>query len=257
SNRRHEGPQVLTAPGHAAHDRPRLRGHPHLLHPGRARAQPRAERLRHLQAVLPGREHRLPHRRGRAAGEPLLLRAAQRPRRARYAVQALIGLLVLGSVAALAVYGLAGAVARGFSNPHLGRLAAPLALYTLGMAGGAPLELSLTTAKKTGWAGFLYVLSDIVRAAVLILPTKLGGALTLLAWCAAGFAGLRLLGAWTVVLGGAIGRPRMPTRAAALEQLRYSVPFGGAVILQTIQMQLPQFTVSALTDAATHALYPA
>jgi O-antigen/teichoic acid export membrane protein len=175
--------------------------------------------------------------------------------RARYVIQALIGLFAAGAVAALAVFAGAGALARGFSNPVLARLAAPLALYALGMVGAAPLEISLTTSKKTGWAGLCYAVSDLVRTAALVLPIKLAGSLELLAWCAAGFAGLRLAAAWTLALAGAVGRPRLPTRAAALEQLRYSVPFGAAVVLQTIQMQLPQYTVSALTDAATYAVY--
>jgi O-antigen/teichoic acid export membrane protein len=40
-----------------------------------------------------------------------------------------------------------------------------------------------------------------------------------------------------------------------ITQLAYSLPFGGAVLLATAQMQLPQYLVAGLTNAATYAIY--
>src|SRR5215470_13415343 len=73
---------------------------------------------------------------------------AGRAEAGRFLVQALLGLLVLGAVAA--------AIARRFSNPALLPLAAPLALYLWSFLAAAPLEVSLTTSKRTGWAGLSY-----------------------------------------------------------------------------------------------------
>src|SRR5262249_35031564 len=91
-----------------------------------------------------------------------------------YLLQALIRLFVLGGVAAAVVSLVAGAIARRFSNPSLLPLAAPLALYLWSFLGAAPLEVSLTTSKRTGWAGLSYAVSDLVRTAALIVPIKLG-----------------------------------------------------------------------------------
>ncbi len=175
--------------------------------------------------------------------------------RARFVIQALLGLFVMGGLAAGGVYLGAGALARRFSNPALLGLAAPLALYLWAFLAAAPLEISLTTVKRTGWAGLSYVLSDLVRTAALVLPIRHGGGMSTLAWAAAAFAGLRFVAAWALVLSGALGRPRLPSRAATVAQLRYTVPFAGAILLATVQMQLPQYTVAALTDAATYAIY--
>jgi O-antigen/teichoic acid export membrane protein len=175
--------------------------------------------------------------------------------RARYVVQALIGLLVLGGLAAAGIFVAADALGRRFSNPALAGLAAPLALYLWAYMAAAPLEVGLTSIQRTGWAGISYITSDVVRTAALILPIVLGGGMVGLAWAAAAFAALRLVAAWALTLSGGLGRPRAPDRAAVMAQLRYSLPFAGAVLLATAQMQLPQYTVAALTDAATYAVY--
>lgn len=180
---------------------------------------------------------------------------AGRAEAGRFLVQALLGLLVVGGVAAAIVFLGAGAIARRFSNPALLPLAAPLALYLWAFLGAAPLEVSLTTTKRTGWAGLSYAVSDLVRTAALVLPITLGGGMVALAWAAAGWATLRLIAAWTLVLSGRLGKAQLPSRAAARSQLGYSIPFAGAVLLATVQMQLPQYLVAALSDASTYAIY--
>jgi O-antigen/teichoic acid export membrane protein len=180
---------------------------------------------------------------------------AGRAEAGRFITQALVGLLIVGGVAAGIVFLGAGAIARRFSNPALLPLAAPLALYLWAFLGAAPLEVSLTTTKRTGWAGLSYAVSDLVRTAALILPIKLGGGMVALAWAAAGWATLRLIAAWTLALSSRLGPAHLPSRTALRSQLGYSLPFAGAVLLATMQMQLPQYLVAALSDASTYAIY--
>jgi O-antigen/teichoic acid export membrane protein len=169
--------------------------------------------------------------------------------RGRYLIQALVGLLVVGGVAAWIVRATAGA------SPALAPLAKPLALYLWAYLGAVPLEISLTSMGKTGWSGVTIVTSDVVRTAALIGPILVGAGLPMIAWAAAAFAVVRLCAAWTLALSGRACAPRPPTRASLRRQLGYALPFAGAVLLATAQMQLPQYTVAALTDTATFALF--
>jgi O-antigen/teichoic acid export membrane protein len=175
--------------------------------------------------------------------------------RGRVLVQTLLGLFLVGGLCAVGVLVGAGAIARRFSNPALEPLALPLALYLWAFLGAIPLEIALTTSKRTGWAGLSYAVSDLVRTAALILPIKLGGSMVALAWAAAGWAFLRLISAWALVLSGRLGRPHLPTKPMVKEQFRYSLPIAGALLLTTVQIQMPQYVVAALTDAATYAIY--
>jgi len=175
--------------------------------------------------------------------------------RGRWLLQALTGLFVIGGFAAAGTLIFTGALAARWDNPQLAGLALPLALYIWAYLGAAPLEIALTACKRTGWAAACYVLSDLVRTAALIGPILLGRGVVTLAWAAAGFALLRLTAAWLLAFSGALGRPLPPTRAAIKAQLAYCLPFAGAVVLATAQLQMPQFVVAGLTDAATYAVF--
>lgn len=177
-------------------------------------------------------------------------RAAEGEERRRYLTQTLVLLFTVGAVAAGGTLLFAGEVARRFENPRILEVAAPLAIYLWAYLGAAPLEPSLTSRKLTKWAGFCYVASDLVRTAALILPVKLG--VVGVAWGAAAFAMARLVAAWAVVAGSGIA---WPTRQTLRGQLGYSLPFAGAVLLVTLQMQLPQYVVAGFTDAATYAVF--
>jgi O-antigen/teichoic acid export membrane protein len=175
--------------------------------------------------------------------------------RGRYLIQALMGLFVIGALAAAIVFFGGAQIARRFSNPELSRLALPLAIYLWAFLGAAPLEISLTATKRTGLSGLCYVLSDLARTAALTAPVYTGRGMYALAWGAVVFAGVRLAVAWAAALSGRIVTPRLPTRRTVKAQLAYSLPFAGAVLLATVQMQFPQYAVAALTDAATYAIY--
>jgi O-antigen/teichoic acid export membrane protein len=175
--------------------------------------------------------------------------------RGRWLIQALVCLFLVGAAAAVGTLLCTGLLAARWSNPVLAGLAAPLAIYIWAFLGAAPLEISLVAVKRTGWAAASYVISDLVRSAALIGPVVLGRGVQGLAWAAAGFATLRLIAAWALALSGAVGRPRLPSRQTLRAQLGYSLPFAGAVVLATAQLQLPQFVVAGFTDAATYAIF--
>ena len=175
--------------------------------------------------------------------------------RSRWLLQALVGLFLVGACAAIGTMIVGGALAARFRNPQLAEVAPALALYIWAFLGAAPLEISLTAIKRTGWAGTLTVVSDALRTASLVLPIHFGLGVTGLAWAAAGFAAIRLIAAWGLALSGAAGPVVRPTRRAIKEQLAYCLPFAGAVLLATAQMQLAQYFVAAMTDVATFAVY--
>lgn len=178
-----------------------------------------------------------------------------RGERGRYLVQALAGLLLLGSLAAIAVAATAGELAYRFDNPDYAALAPPLALYVAASMGALPLEIALTATGRTGWAAVTYVLSDLARTTALVAPILAGAGLPGLAWAAVVFAGLRLLAAWAVALTRSGGELRAPSRASIVAQVRYSLPLGAAVVLAVAHTQLPMYVVAALTDGATFALF--
>lgn len=175
--------------------------------------------------------------------------------RGRYVVQALAALLALGALAAGVVLATAGELAYRFDNPRYAALASALAAYVAAALAAWPLEPMLTASGRTGWAGLAYVTSDLARTVALVAPVLAGRGLDGLAWCAAAFAGVRLVAAWVLALAGAAGPPLLPARGALRAQARHALPFGAAVLLAVAQTQLPQYAVAALTDAATYAIF--
>jgi O-antigen/teichoic acid export membrane protein len=173
----------------------------------------------------------------------------------RYLIQALSGLFLCGALAATVIYLGAGVLAERLSNPALASLAAPLAAFVWLQLGAAPLEISLTAARRTVLAGVSYVVSDIARCLALIAPMHLGLGIAGIAWGAVGFVALRFVAAWVVALTGAVASPAPPSKGTFRAQLAYSLPFAGAVLFGVGQMHFPQYAVAAMTDAATFAVY--
>lgn len=175
--------------------------------------------------------------------------------RGRYSLQTLALLFVAGVLWGAAILAGIGELAHRFENPRLVALGPPLALYALASLGATPLEIALTAQRRTGWAAVSYVTSDLARMAALVAPILGGHGLAALAWSAATFAGLRLGVTWGVALAGGFGPPSRPTRQSLGAQLRYALPFAGAVLLGVAQAQLPQYLVAALTDPALFAVF--
>jgi O-antigen/teichoic acid export membrane protein len=162
----------------------------------------------------------------------------------------LFGMSLLGSGV---LFAFEEELARWLNNPDLLTYKWQLQLYTAGLLASSPLELWFTSRGKTRLSALSYLASDGLRALVLVVPVLLGfglrGALT----ASAGFAVLRLLTCWLVLLqasGGAIFSPRL-----FLTQLTYAAPFGAAMLLSASQQSAHQFAVASLVSPELFAIY--
>jgi O-antigen/teichoic acid export membrane protein len=172
----------------------------------------------------------------------------------RYVANALLALGVTGGLVAVAVASAPGFLTWVFSNPALAPCLPALGLYLLLMMLSAPLEIVLICRKRIAGASWAYALTDLVRAACLILPAVLTRDLVWVTWGAALAALLRAVALAAYLRRETFGRLALD-RALLGEQLRYTLPFGFAVILGTAQMYLHQYVVAHTFDAATFAVY--
>ena len=173
---------------------------------------------------------------------------------ARYVANAMIAIGVTGALCATVLATRGDFVAWLFSNPELRRLAAPAAIYFFFLMLALPLEVVMICRQRYRAASVSYALSDIIRAAALILPTLLTGELRWLMVGAITFAGARF-GASLLYLRGVYGGALRPEGSLFREQLRYSLPFGLSVLLGTLQGNLHHMVVSHSFDAATFAIF--
>jgi O-antigen/teichoic acid export membrane protein len=174
---------------------------------------------------------------------------AKRP----YLGQALLFMSAAGLVGAAGVWGLLGAVAGWFSNPALVEYRLPLAAYTAFLLGSFPLEVSLTAQGRTRASAAVYLVSDAVRAGVMVVPPLLGASLYGMMVAVAAFAALRYVATWAVSLRGVTGP--LASRALFREQLAYAAPFGAAMLLAIPQQNAHLYAVAGAVAPALYALY--
>jgi O-antigen/teichoic acid export membrane protein len=180
-----------------------------------------------------------------------LPRAAE-PERRLYLGQTLSLLLGIALLAGTGL-GLATPLLRWLGGEELAALRLPLAIHFAGLLGGMALEPGLTSRGRAGAAALAFVASDAVRTAGYVVPALLGLGVTAVVWGGAVFAVLRLLAAWAVLLGP--GRGPIFSRRLARRQLRYALPYGGAMAAAIPQQQLHLFAVSASVPPAGFAVY--
>ncbi|MCY1081867.1 lipopolysaccharide biosynthesis protein [Archangium lansingense] len=142
---------------------------------------------------------------------------------------------------------------RFFSNPTLSEYRVPVALYALFLMSGKPLEMSLTSQGKTRAAAICYLVSDTLRAVIMVVPVLLGMKLLGVMYAVAGFAALRSLASWLVLIKGSTGP--LYDRQLFLRQLTYALPFGLAVAILIPQQYAHQFVVSGTMAPEVFALY--
>ncbi len=175
-------------------------------------------------------------------------------RRGAYVANAAIGLGALGLASGGLVWAGAPAIAARLNNPALAAYLPWIGAFLLLMLVSAGLEIVLIAHGRFAWAAASYGLSDLLRAALFIVPALVMRRVEWVLIGAVAFAALRVL----VTLGYFVGEFRgalRPARGALKEQLAYALPFGAAVLIETIQANLHQYVVSARFDAATFALY--
>ena len=174
---------------------------------------------------------------------------AKRP----YLGQTLLFMAAAGVVGAVGVALALEPVAAWFSNPALLAFRLPLALYTGLLIGAMPLEVSLTSQGRTRASAALYLVSDAIRAGVMVLPCLFGFGLHGLMVAVAGFAGLRFVAAWALTLRHSSGPLLSPPLLR--EQLAYALPFGAAMLLSIPQQNAHLYMVAGAVAPALYALY--
>nr|WP_211194002.1 oligosaccharide flippase family protein [Pyxidicoccus fallax] len=170
-----------------------------------------------------------------------------------YLGQTMLFMTAAGLLGAAGVYGLLGYVAGWFSNPALAGYRLPLAAYTAFLLGSLPLELSLTAQGRTRASAVVYLVSDAVRAGVMVIPPLLGASLYGMMVAVAAFTALRYVATWVVSLRGVSGP--LVSRALFREQLAYAAPFGAAMLLAIPQQNAHLFAVAGAVAPALYALY--
>jgi O-antigen/teichoic acid export membrane protein len=170
-----------------------------------------------------------------------------------YLGQTLLFMSAAGVVGAAGVALALEPVAAWFSNPALLEFRLPLALYTGLLIGAMPLEVSLTSQGRTRASAALYLVSDAIRAGVMVLPGLLGFGLHGLMVAVAGFAGLRFVAAWVISLRHSSGPLLSPPLLRA--QLAYALPFGAAMLLSVPQQNAHLFMVAGAVAPSLYALY--
>ena len=172
----------------------------------------------------------------------------------RYFVNSLLLLGLSGSVAFTALWLGREPIAAWLSNPALARYLPWIGGYLLLMLASAGLEIGLLCRERYLTATAAYALSDALRAAVLIAPALIAGDLRWLLAGAVAFAALRL-GVHLTLLARSYGDRLRPDRGLLRSQLRYSLPFQAAVVVEVAQTNLHLYAVSHWFDAATFAVY--
>jgi O-antigen/teichoic acid export membrane protein len=179
----------------------------------------------------------------------------------RFAAEA--GRFVANSALCLAASGLACLgflalggpwLARWFSNPGLEPYMIWIGLFLSLMMVSSLLEIVMVSRGRYLWASVSYALSDLTRAAALIIPALIVARLDAVLKAAVGVAALRA-GAMMWYLRREFGGGLRPDAGLLKRQLLYALPFGMAVVVEIAQSNLHQYAVSHRFDPATFAVY--
>jgi O-antigen/teichoic acid export membrane protein len=173
---------------------------------------------------------------------------------ARYTGNSVAVLGLAGATAAAALVAGRDAVAWMFGGPQLGPFLFELGAYLLLTLIAAPLEIVLISRGRIRGATWAYALSDVARAAFIVVPALVWGGIGPVMTGAVLFAAARALVA-LVWLRRELGAGLAADRSALPEQLAYALPFGLAVLVATLQAHAHQLFVSHAFDAATFAIY--
>ncbi len=173
----------------------------------------------------------------------------------RYVVQTL-GLLCLASVL--------GALALVFAGPSvasmlgMGSTLPYFVLLAVFVAIATPTELVTllpVADRRPVFAAYTVAGSDLVRAGAIIAAGLIGQSIYAVLWAA--IATMVLRGVWLLLYLGMrqAGKPRRRSPANLGSQLRYSLPFAGAVFFEIGLTRFHQYYVAANVPAADFAIY--
>jgi O-antigen/teichoic acid export membrane protein len=166
--------------------------------------------------------------------------------------------LILSGLGLLGAYGLVAfksEVAAALNNPNLEAYMPYLAAFMVVSLVTSVLEILMINLKQAELAAITNLGSELFKAAVMIAVSvwthsMLALVLAALAWAVCRFIVLIVyLRRW----GMAWWLP--PARERLIEQFRYSIPFGFALIVWTLANNLHQYVVSSLYNPAIFAIY--
>jgi O-antigen/teichoic acid export membrane protein len=172
----------------------------------------------------------------------------------RYAANAAVFLFLagLGGYACLNLLG--DRIAHWMGNPGLSQHFRMLGIYLALTLAAAVLEIVMVSRHRYAWAALSYGLSDLLRAACLIVPVLLFHTLEALLAGAVLFAGVRFV-TMVAYLGWEFGRGLGIDLGLLQAQLQYTLPFQASAALDILHSSVHQYAVSARVDAATFAIY--
>jgi O-antigen/teichoic acid export membrane protein len=177
------------------------------------------------------------------------------PRQAgSYAANSVLFLGLAGLACFAAVSAAAPRIAQWLSNRELATYLPWIGLYLLFMMLSSALEIVMISRGRYGWASATYAASDLLRAAAFILPVLWFGQLQWLLAGAVLVAGVRTA-ATALSFWREFGASFRPDVGLLRGQFAYALPFGLAVLIETVQISLPQYAVSHLFDPATFAIF--
>jgi O-antigen/teichoic acid export membrane protein len=177
------------------------------------------------------------------------------PRKAGpYAANSLLSLTMVGGLCLWLLQAGGTALSAWMGNQDLSAYMGLIGLFLALTMASAMLEIVMVARKQYLRAALTYGLSDLVRAACLILPALLWRRLEWVFVGAVVFAALRL-GAALAYLGREFRGGLRPDAAALKAQLAYVVPFGAAVVIDVVQTYFHQYAVSHVFGAAIFAVY--
>src|SRR5262249_2542426 len=171
-------------------------------------------------------------------------------RAGRYAANSVL-CLGLSGLACLAFLVIDSArLSQWLSNADLAAYSPWIGLYLFLTLFSSPLEIAMISRRRYFWASGAYAGSDLARAAALIVPALLFRRLDLVLLCAVLVGLLRAVGA-VFYLRQEFGAQFRPDGALLLEQFRYALPFGLAVLVEIAQWNYHHYAVSHRFDPAT------
>jgi len=172
----------------------------------------------------------------------------------RYAVNSVLALAVMGLLTCAVLLACAPRVASLMANPELVEGIPFMGLFLLLMLVSSGWEILLMARGRYREAAFAYAGSDVLRALLLTLPGVLLGSVRAVLCGAVAFAVVRLA-ATVVTLRREFPHTLAPDSGFFRRQLAYTIPFGAAVVVEILQVNLHQYVVSAQVTPAVFAIY--
>ncbi len=175
-------------------------------------------------------------------------------RSARYLLNSMVMLMAIGTTCAIAMILNASAIARLMSNPALERYVPMMGLYLLLMMVGTVLEITMISRKRYTLAASTYVVSDLFRAAFLVIPALITRSLGWALMGSVSFFAMRVCAVFAYCRWEFGSRLRLDKQLMR-EQWAYTIPYMLAIIAHIAQQNYHQYAVAFHFDPAIFAIY--